>query len=427
MNKGDSDLIRRSLIDAGFVETDTISDASIALYNTCSVREHAEQRATGIINANKRIVKNNGGITVVTGCMAQRLGAELVNNGIADLVIGPYQSPQAGAIVNEYLENGRPTIFLSQRIEDLADRLPIRNPELLEKNTWHHWVTISHGCDNRCTYCIVPSVRGPLISYPSKNIIRYLQELAINGIREVTLLGQNVNQYGIDSGDMPFYLLLEKTALIKGFDRVNFLTSHPRDFTADIIGVIKDHDNVSKSIHLPLQSGSDRILNLMNRGYRMSDYYRLVELMHRELSSFSLSTDLMVGFPGETRDEFDETLKAVASIRFDDAFTYAYSPREDTPAFPLHDTCGKDDKKFRLMELIAVQRKISSEKLFERINSVENTIIERISKKSTRSVMGKTFLNHPVIIPGSIEDIGMKITVKINGVKGSTLQGERIA
>lgn len=426
MNKGESELIRESLQRHGFAVVDTVEDADVAVYNTCSVRDHAERRALSIIRVNNAVIRQRGGITVVAGCMAQRIGGDLIMDGTADLVIGPYQSPETGRLLSLFLEDRDRNSHLSQDIRDLSERLPSADARGAA-DPWHRWVTISHGCCNRCSYCIVPLVRGPLVSFSSVRILQHLSLLAEKGVTEVTLLGQNVNQFGIDSGDIPFASLLEKTASIGGFQRINFLTSHPKDFTDDIARVIRDNGNISRSIHLPLQSGSDRILGLMNRGYTLRRYMTIVEGLHRHLDDFALSTDLIVGFPGETAEEYDATLRAVEIIRFDEAFMYAYSPRIGTASHDLVERCGEQEKKERLMRLIQLQRGISAVKLSERIDAVERAIIERISKKSSESVMGKTFLNHPIVVPGGAEDIGKTITVRVSGVAGSTLQGIRIA
>ena len=287
-------------------------------------------------------------------------------------------------------------------------------------------MTITHGCENFCSYCIVPVVRGKLISFPSHRILDYIRLLAGNGTREITLLGQNVNQYGTDNNDIPFHRLLESAALVPGIERINFITSHPKDFIEDILLVIRDHSNISRSIHLPLQSGSDRILGLMNRGYTIRDYLGIIEKIRALLADHALSTDLIVGFPGESEDEFEETLRAMEQIRFDDAFTYAYSPREGTPAFSLPESLTHVEKIARLERLIALQRGISHQKLRERIDREEETIIEGFSKKSPDRVMGRTYLNHNVVLPGSGEDIGKKIRIKIDGVSGATLRGHEL-
>ncbi len=427
MNKNDSELMAYSLREHGFMPSEGPGDADIAVFNTCSVRDHAENRVISRIRSHRKTIRDRGGIIVVAGCMAQRIGMELTADGTADMAIGPYQSPDIGRLVALHLADRGRRLFLSQEEADFSDRI---NPGLARTDgfpEWHRWVTITHGCENYCSYCIVPFVRGKLISFPSGRILDYIRLLAGTGAREITLLGQNVNQYGTDSGDVPFYRLLESAALVPGIERVNFITSHPKDFTGDILRVIGDHPNISRSIHLPLQSGSDRILARMNRGYTMKDYLAIIDSMAALLPDHAVSTDLIVGFPGESGDEFNDTLKAVETIRFDDAFTYAYSPREGTPAFPLAETLSRDEKIARLERLIALQRGISRQKLRNRIDREEETIIEGFSKKSADSVMGRTYLNHNVVLPGSREDIGKKIRIKISGVSGATLRGTRIA
>jgi tRNA-2-methylthio-N6-dimethylallyladenosine synthase len=358
--------------------------------------------------------------------MAQRIGEELIDNKIADMVIGPYQSPDIGRLLRLHLEDRSKRFFISQAISDFSGRINPGLYRISDTPEWHKWVTITHGCENYCSYCIVPSVRGKLISFPSGQILDYIRLLASHGINEITLLGQNVNQYGTDNNDIPFHKLLESTATIAGIERINFITSHPKDFPDDILHVIRDHPNISRSIHLPLQSGSDRILKLMNRQYTFADYMKIVEKIRGLLTAYSISTDLIVGFPGENEVEFTDTLNAVESIRFDDAFTYAYSPREGTPACSIEETLTHEEKITRLERLIALQRSISRHKLKERVNRIEDAIIERFSKKSSDRVMGRTYLNHMVITEGTKDDFGKKIKIKIDSVLGATLQGTRI-
>jgi len=426
MNKSDSEIMRFSLDKAGFISSDTEEKADILIFNTCSVRQHAEERAIARMNAMRKTVRRRGGSIICAGCMAQRIGTELLANGIADLAIGPYQSPRIGDILTKYIGGDEEnSVYLSQQREDFEERIYHELAFRSEEQPWHKWVTITHGCDNFCSYCIVPFVRGQLISFPSSRIIDYIKVLSENDITEITLLGQNVNQYGTDSGDIPFYRLLEKVAQIDSLIRINFIASHPKDFIPEIVEVIRDHQNISRSIHLPLQSGSNRILSLMNRKYTLEQYLSIINHIENLLSEYALSTDIIVGFPGETEEEFQQTLKAVEQIRFDDAFMYAYSPREGTAAYALEEFLTRDEKIDRLNRLIALQRRISAEKLHSRKDHTEEIIIERLSKKSSHEVMGRTFLNHPVITPGREDEIGEKIPVKIREVRGSTLIGTR--
>ncbi len=427
MNKGDSELMKVSMLRNGFEPSRDEKSADIRIYNTCSVRQNAEDRASARIREGKNSHSGVKPLVVVTGCMAQRIGEELISQGIADMAIGPYQSPACGELVSDFLSGNDKNIYSSQEKDDFAERIHedlIHNKDV---HPWHKWVTITHGCENFCSYCIVPYVRGKLISFPSEKIIKYIKDLANEGIIEISLLGQNVNQYGHDSGDIPFYRLLDKAASINGIQRVNFITSHPMDFSNEIVEVIKDHENISKGIHLPLQSGSDRILSMMNRKYNMDHYLKIIDYISKELPDFALSTDLITGYPGETEEDFTATLKAVEKIRFDEAFMYAYSPRSGTPAAAQKELLSKKEKIDRLNQLITLQRKISLEKLKLRIHKKETVIAEKISKRSSSEIMGKTDLAHPLVFKGDKNDIGRKIIIEVREIKGSTLIGEKIS
>jgi len=427
MNRGDSDLMALSMKSSGFIQAESVRDADICIFNTCSVRKHAEDRAIARVRQEKG--SGPAGRTfVITGCMAQRIGPELVKKRIADLVLGPYQSPRIGEVLSSYtdINKSRGLMLLSQETDDFSDRIPAELAPEKEERPWHKWVTITHGCENFCSYCIVPHVRGRLISFPSERILKFIEESVRQGVTEISLLGQNVNQYGQDSGDIPFWSLLEKAASVKGLERVHFLTSHPMDFSEEITRVIAGNGIISRSIHLPMQSGSDRVLQLMNRKYTMKRYYEIIESMHRLMDSFAVTTDIIVGYPGESDAEFNETLDAVRNIRFDSAFMYAYSPREGTPAFELKEEITRQEKIDRLNELIHLQRKISLEKLESLADKTEKAIAERISKKSGSELSGITDFGHNIVFRGSVEDIGRERIVRITGVRGSTLVGEKV-
>lgn len=426
MNKGDSELMKVSMVRNGFIPAQDMKNADICIFNTCSVRQNAEDRALAIIKEERNSNIRKKPVIILTGCMAQRIGDGLISGGIADIAIGPYQSPACGEIVSEFLSNRKKKFYSSQEPDDFIPRI---NDDLVQNKDvypWHKWITITHGCENFCSYCIVPYVRGKLISFPSARIIKYIQDLTKEGITEITLLGQNVNQYGQDSADIPFYSLLEKAASISGLKRISFLTSHPMDFAPEIVKVIKNHPNISRGIHLPLQSGSDRILKKMNRKYTLSHYYNIVDIIAKELGEYALSTDLITGFPGETEEDFKGTLRAVEKIRFDEAFMYAFSPRIGTPAAEITELLSRTEKLERLSQLITVQRKISLEKLRLRIDKKETVIAEKVSKRSHKEILGRTGLNHPVVFKGDLSDIGKEISIEIRNIKGSTLLGEKI-
>ncbi|TAL33026.1 MAG: tRNA (N6-isopentenyl adenosine(37)-C2)-methylthiotransferase MiaB [Spirochaetes bacterium] len=425
MNKGDSEFMAASLEREGFLPAPSEDEAGVVIFNTCSVRSHAEDRALARIREAKAHA-GRGRVVAVAGCMAQRIGEEMIAQGAADLAMGPYRSLDAGKIISEFLIDRGRALHLTQERSLLASRV---DTECVTRDIlpWHKWVTITHGCENFCAYCIVPYVRGPLVSFESGEIIRSIERAAGNGVIEITLLGQNVNQYGQDSGDVPFHELLSRAAAVPGIARVNFLTSHPKDFTPDIARVIAAHGNISRAIHLPLQSGSDRVLALMNRGYDMGHYLRVVDSIASVLPDYALSTDLIAGFPGETADDFQGTLSAMERIRFDEAFMYAYSPREGTAAFSLPESLTRAEKLERLRSIIDAQREISRSRLAAREGRTERVIVESISKKSADEVMGRTFLNHPMVLPGAKDDIGRVLDVVVRGLRGSTLYGERVA
>ncbi|MBP8986267.1 MAG: tRNA (N6-isopentenyl adenosine(37)-C2)-methylthiotransferase MiaB [Spirochaetes bacterium] len=424
MNKSDSELMELSLLKSGFHKSDSYH-SDIFIFNTCSVRKHAEDRAIAHITETRSKYKD--AIIAVAGCMAQRIAHELVTEFGVNLVVGPYQSPDIGNIISHYLYNSAMNKYISQNADDFASRLDNELAHHSDELPWHKWVTISHGCENYCAYCIVPYVRGKLISFPSQQIIDYCTALIDNGIREITLLGQNVNQYGQDSGDIPFYKLLDKVASLCGLYKLNFITSHPKDFNDNILHVMNNNPVIARSIHLPLQSGSDAVLQAMNRQYTMKQYFTTIDAIHTIVPHCSVSTDLIVGFPGETDKDFEMTLNAVETMQFDEAFTYKYSPREGTSAYLLPDTIPDNEKQRRLDILITTVREVSLKQLHNHINSTTDMIVERISKKSESEVMGKTICNHPIIIKGTIDDIGKKYTVTIVSLKGSTLYGERSA
>ncbi len=417
MNLNDSEVMKESMFSEGYIEASSPDLADIRIYNTCSVRQRAEDRVIARIKTASPEISARNSTVVVAGCMAQRNGEALINEGIAHVVLGPYQSAHVGQI----LKASRTGAWLSQDQKDYSGQ-PGPGPA---NSSYNSFVTITHGCGNFCSYCIVPYVRGPLISFDSSKIIKYIENLSENGVIEVTLLGQNVNQFGQDSGDIPFYSLLEKTASITGLKRIHFLTSHPRDFNFDIVRVIRNNPNISRCIHLPLQSGSDRILADMNRGYSLRGYMRIIDHLRNELSDFSVSTDLIVGYPGETEDDFKMTLRAVREIGYDDAFMYAYSPREGTAAAERKDSLSRQEKITRLKELITLQRSLSTKKLEARIGSIETVIPERSSKRSVSDLIGRTSLNHPVILKGNESDIGRPVQVEISHIIGSTLYGKK--
>ena len=408
-----------SLTSRGFSASPDQNSADIVIFNTCSVRESAERRAKGRLKEAFAHARERKGIVVAAGCMAQRTAEHLVKNRYCDLAIGTYQTPAAGMIIERFLNGSKERVFNSFEENDYSERIAGND------TSWHRWITITHGCGNFCTYCIVPHVRGRLISSSSAKILSSIAKAVSEGACEITLLGQNVNQYGQDNGEIPFYRLLDKCASVEGIKKINFMTSHPKDFDMNTIDVIRSRSNISRSVHLPLQSGSNTVLAAMNRSYTFPSYMKIIDKI-RTLPEYSVTTDLIVGFPGESDSDFAMTLDAVKEIRYDEAFMYAYSPREGTPAALFDNQVDKKIKSERLKKLIDVQRSVSLQKLSARVGLTESVIIEGTSRKNENDVYGKSFLAHPVITSGSPEDTGKILNVKITSVNGAALIGERV-
>lgn len=425
MNRNDSELMALSLESNGFFPSHSRDSADIVVINTCSVRDAAEQRAFSHLRESRG--RHRNALIVLAGCMAQRTKDQHIKSRIANIVVGPYETPRIGEIIKEYYADKKSFLYISQSTADFSPRITDSLALYKTDQPWHRFVTITHGCENFCTYCIVPYVRGKLISFSSETIVDYVKKLVDQRIIAITLLGQNVNQYGQDNDEIPFYSLLEKVASVHGLERVSFLTSHPKDFPADITKVIRNNPVISRGIHLPLQSGSDSILKKMNRAYTVPQYMSIVENLDRELGSeYSLTTDLIVGFPGETDSDYDATISAVEKIRFSEAFTYAYSPREGTAAFEYTDDVPKEIKSERLNNLIKIQRQIVEERLKERIGTTDRAIVERKSTRTDDDFFGKTDLDRPIIIKGNKIPSGSVVHVKISGTKGAMLVGDAI-
>jgi tRNA-2-methylthio-N6-dimethylallyladenosine synthase len=428
MNKSDSELMELSFKSEGFVSAPSAEGADVVVFNTCSVRKNAEDRATSRLRQ-ARAHQHKGAVMVLAGCMAQRTGDDFVKKKWADIVIGPYQAPRIGKIVNELLHGKKiASVYTSQDPALFSPRIDEGLLTGQKESPRHTWVTITHGCENFCTYCIVPYVRGALISFPSASILSHLESLVKSGVTEITLLGQNVNQYGQDSGDIPFYKLLESAGRISGLSRVSFLTSHPKDFCEDTVKVIRDNPVLSRGIHLPLQSGSDEILSRMNRKYTWTHYLKLIEWIERYLGNEAgITTDLIVGFPGETEAHFRQTLDAVRRVRFSDAFTYAYSPREGTAAASFPDDISHAEKIRRLNELITVERGIITQRRLERLGRTDRVIGESLNSKDSSQLIGRNDLGQTVVYAGDADGIGVARNVVIERVHGSTLIGNVVS
>lgn len=407
MNKNDSDIIKQILIENDFSEVENPMEADIIFINTCSVRNHAEQRALGYISTLKKWRMNRGLLLGVIGCMAKRLADEItVRYPFVDLVIGPDSYRKVPEFI-KLITNQKTKIIETEVGRELYTGI------CRKSNRISDFVSITRGCDNYCSYCIVPFVRGKLRSRPLEDILNEVNLLVESGVKDITLLGQNVNEYHYNETDFPE--LLKIVAQKTGVFRLRFLTSHPKDFSEKIIDVVKENKNICEWFHIPLQSGNNRILKLMNRKYTKERYIELVDKIRKNIPDATITTDIIVGFPTETEDEFYETIDLVKNIEFDDSYMYRYSTRPGTKASEFS-SLPEEVIKERLKILIDIQNKIIIKKTEQMIGRVYEVLFEEKVGNGTR---GKTRGNKDVIVEKTIEP-GAVHKVLITRIKGRT-------
>jgi tRNA-2-methylthio-N6-dimethylallyladenosine synthase len=366
MNVRDSELVAGLFVDKGYKLVFSKDDADIILFNTCSVREHAEDRVWGNIGMLRRLKRSRPHIIIgVIGCMAQRFGNDFFKRSdLVDLVCGPCDEEKLPQLAEKVLK-GREKMLSIGNIG--KPRKEAFSEYRCRKDS--AYVNISHGCNNFCSYCIVPYVRGREVSRKPENIIREIKMLADKGIKEITLLGQNVNSYGIETRNQStetrkngFVDLLKKINSIDGIERIRFMTSHPKDASEDLFKAMAGLSKIVKHLHLPLQSGSDKILKLMNRGYTAEKYLALVERLRKTVPHCRLTTDIIVGFPGETKADFEKTYDLMKKIKFDAAYIFKYSPRPPAASSKMKDNVPLEEKERRNQLLLQLQRGIKNEK-----------------------------------------------------------------
>ena len=424
MNVNESAKIKNILQNMGYEMTENIAESDAVFLNTCTVREGAATQIYGKLGELKPIKEKRGTIIGVTGCFAQEQGEELAKKfKQIDIVMG---NQNIGKIPHaiEKLETGdfKHVIFTGSE-----DELPPRiDAEFDSKKTAS--IPITYGCNNFCTYCIVPYVRGRERSVPMSQILDEIKTFAEKGYREIILLGQNVNSYGNDSDDkdMTFARLLEEISKIDGDFLVRFISPHPRDFTDDVIDVIAKNEKIARALHLPLQSGSSRVLKLMNRGYTKEEYMALASKIKSRIPGSSLTADIIVGFPGETDEDFEDTLDVVRKSRFENAFMFMYSPRKGTKAATMDGQLDESLKKDRLQKLIEVQKGVSKELSVEFIGNTEKVFVEGPSRKNKAVLSARTSTNKVVLFEGDSSLEGEFVDVKIVDAKTWTLYGELI-
>jgi tRNA-2-methylthio-N6-dimethylallyladenosine synthase len=432
MNFSDSEVVASILQGAGFSGTKDFTAADLVLINTCSIREKAEQTIRSRLHIFRQAKKSNPTMLIaVLGCMAERLKAKfLEEEKLVDLVIGPDAYRTLPLLIEEAESGQKAVNVLLSRDETYADIAPLR----LNSNGVNAFVSIMRGCNNMCSFCVVPFTRGRERSRNPDSILNECRELFENGYREVTLLGQNVDSYhwhsGVD-GDraMGFAALLENVALVSPLLRVRFSTSHPKDITDDVLLTIARHENICNNIHLPVQSGSSRVLQRMNRTYTREWYLSKIKRIRELIPDCGISSDIIAGFCGETEEDHQETLSLIRESRFDFSYMYFYSERPGTLAARRYpDDLSEPEKKRRLEEIIKLQRQISEESNRYDIGNISKVLIEANSKKSSADWMGRNDQNKVVVFPknGTNLQPGDYAILKIVASTGGTLIGERI-
>ena len=433
MNISDGELMEGLLEDHGYEIAADPEDADVILVNTCAIREHAERRVLGRVGQLSGLKRERPDLVIgVTGCMAQRMGETLLEQAPhVDLVMGPdgYRSlPERLAAIEEGRKI-RPSRSAKKRGPQLAvlDLDLGENYEGLDQRRASRisaWVPVQRGCDHRCTFCIVPYVRGPEKNRKPGEVLREIKEISDSGVTEVTLLGQTVNSYEADGQSFPD--LLRSVARVPGIRRVRFTSPHPNDVTTNLLDVMAEETAVCEQLHLPLQAGSDRTLRRMLRRYTVEGFLEKVDLARAVIPDIGLSTDVIVAFPGETHDEFQETLEVMRTVRFDDAYTYRYSPREGTPAtrFPAADFVPDGEAQERLQRLIEVHRAIQAEINEAEVGRVEEVLVEK-EARDPGQILGRSRRNKVVAFPASPDLVGTYLEVRLTGTTGATFVGER--
>ena len=423
MNVHESEKIAGLLCGIGYTAASEPNDADLIVFNTCCIRDTAEKKILGNIGDVKKFKKEKKDLIVaVVGCMTQQEGAaERLRKHFpfVNIVLGTSNLQELPYLVQQ-IEEGNKRYGISVLMNE--------NPEIVEDipvfrtSGTNAWVNIMYGCNNFCTYCIVPYVRGRERSRSPEMILREVKTLLEEGYKEITLLGQNVDSYSYDDKD--FAYLLDKVAEFDGKYRIRFMTSHPKDFNSRVIDVVKDHPNICNSIHLPIQSGSNRILKLMNRHYTRERYLEIIDEIRNKIPNVGITSDIMVGFPTETEEDFDDTVSLVKEVGYSGAFTFVYSPRNGTVAAKM-EQLPYSVKKDRITKLVALQNQINVEKSQEYIGKTEEILVEDGYLKKRGRVCGRTDNGRLVTFDGDSSMVGQFINVKITASKSSALHGER--
>lgn len=421
MNVNESAKIKKELENKGYEIIDELNEADIVFLNTCTIREGAAEKVYGKLGQLKTLKKKKKDLIVgVTGCLAQEQSEDLIKKAPhINMVLGNQNIYK----ISEYLDE-----INNEKIKNVV---LIEDEDILPPTLEAHFdsditasISITYGCNNFCSYCIVPYVRGRERSVPLEEILKEIKIYIKKGYKEILLLGQNVNSYGKDLENTSFSKLLKEICKIDSKFRLRFISPHPRDFTDDVIDVVAEEEKICKSIHLPLQSGATEIIKKMNRGYTKEQYLELAEKIKTKVKEVSLTTDIIVGFPGETEKDFEDTMDVVKKVRYENAFTFMYSKRKGTPAAIMENQVSEEIKKERLQKLIELQRKITGELSKEYQDKVVEILVEGPTKKNKENYYGRTDTNKIVIIKKDEKVKGKFVNVKINEVRTWTLYGE---
>lgn len=420
MNVADSEIVGGILQKEGYSFTNEFSVADVILLNTCAIRDHAEQRIHGRLGLFNGLKKTRPDLVIgLLGCMAERLRSKLVyEDKLVDLVVGPDEYRKLPALMQNAYEGEKGIAVRLSKVENYEDIVPLRTDGISA------WISVMRGCDKFCTFCVVPFTRGRERSRSLESVVREVRDLAEQGFREVTLLGQNVNSYLDDQYD--FADLMRSVAAVDSRVRVRFTTSHPQDMSDKLIETIAGTENICKYIHLPVQSGSDRILKLMNRSYSVDHYLGLVEKIRATIPNVSLTTDIISGFPTETESDHQTTVALMKEVQYDGAYTFKYSARERTKAWEMTDDVSEEEKGQRVSDLTDLQHEISLSLNQSLVGTIEHILVEGPSRKSPADFVGRTDKNKTVVFPRTDELAGEYVSVLIERANSATLFGKRV-
>ncbi len=426
MNEHDSEKLGGLLEAEGYRATAMVEQADVILLNTCCIRAKADQKALSLLGRLKLLKTKRPELIIgLCGCLAQSQGAEILKRApYTDLVLGTHNLHRLPQLLKQVLARKKPKLELVEYSAPLtAKPLPVSR-----NNPYSAWVTIMEGCDNYCAYCVVPYVRGRERSRPMRDILTEVRQLADGGVKEITLLGQNVNSYGkaLDN-EFGFPKLLEQLNQISGIARIRFVTSHPKDLSASLIKRMAELPKVCEHLHLPLQSGSDKVLAAMNRAYTQAEYLEKIQLLKEQIPRISLTTDIIVGFPGETEQDFEQTLTILKTVQFDNLFSFIYSDRPHTAASEFKAKIPRTVSRQRFQRLLKLQQEIAASRRKLMLGQPEEVLVEGPSKTDAAKLTGRTRGNKLIHFTGSSDLIGELIQLRIIAAGKNSFQGEVIS